>query len=121
MSKAARVKEDDLQDLNLGTEQEPQHVKISFHVEGKFKEDLTKLLSEYKDIFAWHYIDMKGVDPHFCMHKINLKKYAVHVISQRYRMNPNYARAIKEELDKLLRVGFIYPLETRGHGCLQLS
>ena len=111
MSKTARVKEDDLQDLNLGTEQEPQHVKISVHVEGKFKEDLTKLLSEYKDIFAWHYTDMKGVDPHFCMHKINLKKDAVPVISQRYRMNPNYAKTVKEELDKLLRVGFIYPLE----------
>lgn len=26
-------------------------------------------------------------------------------------MNPNYAKAVKEELDKLLRVGFIYPVE----------
>ena len=26
-------------------------------------------------------------------------------------MNPNYAKVVKEELDKLLRVGFIYPLE----------
>lgn len=54
---------------------------------------------------------MKGVDPRFCMHRINLKKDAVPVISQRYRMNPNYAKAVKEELDKLMKVGFIYPLE----------
>ena len=54
---------------------------------------------------------MKGVDSRFCMHKINLKKDVVPIISQRYRMNPKYAKAVKEELDKLLKVGFIYPLE----------
>ena len=54
---------------------------------------------------------MKGVDPQFCMHRINLKKDAVPVISQRYKMNPNYAKAVKEELDKLLKVSFIYPVE----------
>ena len=26
-------------------------------------------------------------------------------------MNPNYAKHVKEELDKLLKVGFIYPVE----------
>ena len=30
---------------------------------------------------------------------------------QRYRMNPNYAKLVKGEIDKLLRVGFIYPKE----------
>ena len=55
---------------------------------------------------------MKGVDPQFCMHRINLKKDAVPIVSQWYRMNPNYAKHVKEELDKLLKVGFIYPLES---------
>ena len=54
---------------------------------------------------------MKGVDPRFCMHRINLKKDAVPIVSQRYRMNLNYAKHVKEELDKLLKVGFIYPVE----------
>ena len=58
-------------------------MKISIHVERQFKEDLTKLFIEFKDIFAWQYIDMKGVDPQFCMHRINLKKNVVPVISQR--------------------------------------
>ena len=60
MSKLSRVKEDDLQELNLGTEQEPKTVKISVHVEGQFKQDLTNLLQEFKDIFAWKYTNMKG-------------------------------------------------------------
>lgn len=79
-AKTARVMEDELQDLNLGTEQEPQTVKISIHVGGQFKADLSNLLMEFKDIFAWKYTDMKGVDPRFCMHKINLKKDAVPVV-----------------------------------------
>ena len=29
----------------------------------------------------------------------------------RYRMNPNYAVKVKEEIDKLLRVGFIRPVK----------
>ena len=80
-------------------------------MEGQFKQDLIGLLQEFKDIFAWHYTDMKGVDPRFCMHRINLKKDAILIVSQRYRMNPNYAKHVKEELDKLLKVGFIYPVE----------
>ena len=86
-------------------------VKISVKVEGQFKQDLIGLLQEFKDIFAWHYTDMKGVDPRFCTHRINLKKDAVPIVSQQYRMNPNYAKHVKEELDKLLKVGFIYPVE----------
>ena len=30
---------------------------------------------------------------------------------RRYRLNPNYAVKVKEEIDKLLRVGFIWPIK----------
>jgi hypothetical protein len=37
----------------------------------------------------------------------------VQLVKQRqYRMNLNYALRVKEDLDKLLDVGFIYPIET---------
>jgi len=37
----------------------------------------------------------------------------VQLVKQRqYRMNLNYALKVKEYLDKLLDVGFIYPIET---------
>ena len=62
-------------------------------------------------MFAWSYTDMEGIDPKFYQHKINLKEGAVPVKQQRYRMNPNYAKQVKEEIDRLLRVGFIYPVE----------
>jgi hypothetical protein len=39
-----------------------------------FKEQLTHVLRTYKDIFAWSYEDMKGLNPEFYHHKINLGK-----------------------------------------------
>ena len=65
------------------------------------------LLGEYRDVFAWSYEDMKGLDPKFYQHQINLATDAKPVQQRRYRMNPNYAARVKEEIDKLLKIGFI--------------
>lgn len=86
-------------------------VKVSVHLDEDFKEDLKALLQEFIDVFAWDYSDLKGMDPEVCKHQINLKEDAVPVIQQRYHMNPNYAKQVKEELDKLLRAGFIKPVD----------
>ena len=67
------------------------------------------LLTEYKDVFAWSHEDMKGLDPKFYQHKINLTVDAKPVQQRRYRMNPNYAARVKEETDKLLKAAFILP------------
>lgn len=62
------------------------------------------------DVFAWDYSDMKDLDPKFYQHRIHLKPNA---ISSRYwyKMNPHVAKQVKEELDRLLRVGFIARIE----------
>ena len=41
--------------------------------------------------------DMNGIDPRVCQHKIPLKMDAKPVRMQRYKMNPNYAKRVKEE------------------------
>ena len=107
MDKGSRAKEDELQDLNLGTKEHPKMVKVSVNLEADFKQDLKALLQEFIDVFAWDYLDLKVMDPQVYKHKINLKEDAVPVIQQLYRMNPNYAKQVKEELDKLLAAGFI--------------
>ena len=106
-----RVKQDQLEEIDLGEEGEGKRVRVSAELEKQFKEQLVQLLKEYRDVFAWTYTDMEGIDPKFYEHKINLKEGAVPVKQQRYRMNPNYAKQVKEEIDRLLRVGFIYPVE----------
>ena len=44
---------------------------------------------------------MKGLDLVFCQHQINLHKGVEPVQQRRYRLNPNYAVKVKEEIDKL--------------------
>ena len=54
---------------------------------------------------------MKGLDPQYYQHQIHLQKDARPVQQRRYRMNPNYAAKVNDEIDKLLRVGFIRPVK----------
>ena len=72
---------------------------------------LITLLTDYQDLFAWSYSDMKGLDPQYYQHQIHLHTDAWPVQQRCYRMNPNYTARVKEEIDKLLRVGFIRPVK----------
>ena len=54
---------------------------------------------------------MKELDPQYYQHQIQLLSDARSIQQRRYRMNPNYAAKVEEEIDKLLRVGFIRPVK----------
>jgi hypothetical protein len=105
-----RVRPTELEELNLDTVEEPRNVLIAKELDEEFKEQLTHVLRTYKDVFAWSYEDMKGLNPKFYHHKINLAKDAIPVQQRRYRLNPNYAAKVKQDIDKLLQVGFIRPV-----------
>ena len=52
---------------------------------------------------------MKGISPELCTHCIYIKEGSRPVCQPQRRMNPNL-REIVEELQKLLKAGFIYPI-----------
>ena len=54
---------------------------------------------------------MKELDPQYYQNQIHLLHDARSVQQRRYRMNPNYAAKVKEEINKILRVGFIRPVK----------
>ena len=85
----------------------PKTMLIAREMQSAEKTKLTELLRQYKDVFAWSFKDMKGLDPTFCQHQINLHKDAKLVQQRRSKLNPNYTVKGKEEIDKLLRTGFI--------------
>jgi hypothetical protein len=89
-------------ELSLGTIEEPRNVLVAKELDAEFKEQLTNVLRAYKDVFAWSYEYMKGLNPEFYHHNINLAKDAILVQQRRYRLNLNYAGRVKEEIDKLL-------------------
>nr|GEX95429.1 reverse transcriptase domain-containing protein [Tanacetum cinerariifolium] len=66
------------------------------------KEALLKVLKSHKQAIAWKITDIKGIDPHFCTHKILMEEdYKLAVQSQR-RVNPKIQEVIKKEVIKLL-------------------
>nr|GEX72760.1 reverse transcriptase domain-containing protein [Tanacetum cinerariifolium] len=74
------------------------------------KEALLKVLKSHKRAIAWKITDIKGIDPHFCTHKILMKEdYKPAVQSQR-QVNPKIHEVIKKEVIKVLDAGMIYPI-----------
>ena len=111
MTISQRVKASQLEEVDLGTTEKPRAVKVAKELPKEEKQAMVALLTDFKDVFAWSYEDMRGLDPQLYQHQIHLSTDAKPIAQRRYRMNPNYAAKVKEEIDKLLRVGFIRPVK----------
>ena len=55
-----------LGDVNVGSAEAPWNFPPTE------RETMIELIQEYKDVFAWSHEDMKGLDPKFYQHQINL-------------------------------------------------
>jgi hypothetical protein len=49
-------------------------LNINPHLTDVETQQLTKLLHENKEAFAWDYTDMKGISPELCTHRIYIKE-----------------------------------------------
>ena len=99
--------QDKLQLLNLRTTDDPKLVKLNANLNPQLTTDTTSLFQEYRDVFAFSYEDLRGIPEHIATHRIKLDIAISPCHQTRYRMNPNYAKAVKEDLEKLLKAGFI--------------
>jgi hypothetical protein len=68
----------------------------------------TSLFKEFRDIFAWSYEEMPGIDPAIVVHEIKTYPDAKPVWQRLHPVHPCKATAIKLKVEKLLKVGFIY-------------
>ena len=106
---------DDLEDakqVNTANEgEEPKMVWIATYLTSNEEDLLIQLLKEHKDVFAWSYKDLKGVDPDICQHTIPMREDAKPSKQRPYTYNENFANKIKEEINKLLAAEFIYEIE----------
>eukprot|EP00253_Pinus_taeda_P007596 PITA_07596 len=85
-------------------------LNINRNLEKSQQEELTKILQRHSIAFAWEYTDMKGIDPKTCIHHIYIEEKSRPIRQPQRRMNPNLREIVKEELQKLLNVNFIYPI-----------
>jgi hypothetical protein len=97
-------------DLSRAGEDE-KPVYIGENLTTEEEKELQALLTHYRDCFAWTYDEMKGIPPEVVVHTIPMVEGARPRHVPAYRTNPKYGALIKEELKKLLDVGFIYEIE----------
>ena len=70
-------------------------------------DSVLSLLREFVDIFAWSHVDMPGVLLVVAQHRLKMQK-GYRPIRQRLRwFYPTHYEVTKQEVDKLLAVGFI--------------
>jgi hypothetical protein len=64
----------EVEDCNIGTEQEPKMIKLSKSLPPAEKQKYINLFKEFIDVFAWSYEDLKSYDTNIIQHKIPIKE-----------------------------------------------
>ncbi|KAH9304575.1 hypothetical protein KI387_008979, partial [Taxus chinensis] len=75
------------------------------------QEAFTSFLRDHSDAFAWSYVDMPGIDPKIMVHNIVTIPDAKPIKQKLWKMHPRIALLVKEELQCLLLVSFILPID----------
>ena len=60
------------------------------------------ILKHRKAAIGWHISDLKGINPSYCMHKINLETNFKPVRQPQRRLNPIMKEEVRKEVLKLL-------------------
>jgi len=59
-------------------------------------------------VFAWSYEEITGIDPSIVQHEIKTYKNTKPICQKLRLVNPRKVAAIKDEVEKMLKAGFIY-------------
>ncbi|GKE69234.1 reverse transcriptase domain-containing protein, partial [Tanacetum coccineum] len=91
-----------------GTDKLP--IIIAKDLKDEDKTTLLKVLRSHKRVIAWKILNIKGIDPKFCTHKILMEDNVKPTVQHQRRVNPKIYEVIKKEVIKLLEAGLIYPI-----------
>ena len=68
------------------------------------------LFKEFHDVFSWSYEEIPGIDPSIVEHEIQTYPNSKPVRQNLRLVNQRKVVAVKAEVEKLLKAGFIYPI-----------
>ena len=98
-----------MEEVNLGTVEEPRITYINSLLSTNLNEHIISLLQEFKDCFAWNYDEMPGLDRGLVEHRLHIRP-KFHPLQQPPRkMSKEVELKVKEEIEKLLKAKFIIP------------
>nr|KYP48096.1 Transposon Ty3-G Gag-Pol polyprotein [Cajanus cajan] len=99
--------QDPLEEVNLGTIENKKVTYISKFLQGELKEEIIRVLHEYKDCFAWDYNEIPGLDRELVEHRLPMIPGKKPVKQSPRRFAPEVIEKIKEEIERLLKAKFI--------------
>jgi hypothetical protein len=97
--------------INIGTEKTLKLAYVGYYWDVSTIDKITELLHEYQDLFPSKFTDMKGIKRPMGEMRIPLKPDARPVKHTPYKWNPKYKEKVNIELDRMLEVGIIEPVE----------
>ena len=106
MEDGVQVTVDELKETDLRTTEEPRPTFISALLTLEEGEGYLKLLVEYKDVFAWTYKEMLGLNPNIALHHLTVKKGVCPVKQAQRRFRLELIPQIEIEVNKLIEAGF---------------
>ncbi|KAG9450285.1 hypothetical protein H6P81_010250 [Aristolochia fimbriata] len=98
---------DELKKVDLGTAKDPRPTFHSASLTPEQETEYMALLREYRDIFAWNYTEMSGLDPRVAVHKLAVHPSVRPVKQSQRRFQPELVPEIEKEVNKLIAANFI--------------
>jgi hypothetical protein len=101
---------DKLEEIDIGDGDKPRPTFISTNLDSDFREELIKLLKEYKDCFAWDYSEMPGLDRSIVEHRLPIKPGHKPYKQPPQKIYKDEVLAdVKKEVERLIEANFIRP------------
>eukprot|EP00253_Pinus_taeda_P021279 PITA_21279 len=99
-----------VEDVNIGSIENPKMVKLSKALPSQVKEKYISLLSSFNDVFVWNYSDLKAYDTSIIYHIIPIKPNQKPFRQKLRRINPKLQPSIEKEVNRLYKVGIVIPI-----------
>ena len=101
-----RATVDELKEVNIGTIEDPRPVFINANLYLEEEDAYVELLKEYKDVFAWTYKEMSGLDPKVAIHHLSVRHGVGPTKQAQRRFWLELIPQIEGEVNKLIEAGF---------------
>ncbi|XP_072081216.1 uncharacterized protein [Arachis hypogaea] len=101
--------EGDMEKLQIGPTKE-EYTFINRNLPYDLKEELSQLLKQNRDVFAFTPADMPGINPDLMSHRLAVDPKAKPVAQRRRKMSSDRAAEVKKQVKALLEANFIREL-----------
>ena len=103
----AKQKEEELEEVNIGTDEHRRPLFVNKSLDEKEKKELIDLLKEFRDVFTWSYDEIPRLFLVFVTHNLAVRPGVAPVKQAPRKFSSEIKAQIKKETKKLLKAKFI--------------